>query len=137
MTPMNQETNPTKRKQARSWRHKFADAFRGTMQGVRGQNSFHVHFLVATLVIVAGFVLRVTLVEWCLITICIALVLAAEMFNSALESMGKAVDPQYNPHLEKALNISSAAVLLASIGASIVGTTIFVFRLGHLLRWWL
>ena len=136
MMSMNREENSTQRKPARSWSQKFAGAFRGMMQGVRGQNSFHVHFVVGSLVIIAGFVFRATRIEWCLLTICITVVLAAELFNSALESMGKAIDTQHNPHLEKALNISSAAVLTTSFGASIVGTMIFLFRLGHLLRWW-
>ena len=120
----------------RSWPLKFRDAFRGVKEGVHGQSSFFVHFLVAAAVIAAGIVLGVSLAEWCLLVLCIAGVLVAEMFNSALESMAKAVTGESDPHLGNSLDIGSAAVLVASLGASIVGTVVFGHRLGILLGWW-
>jgi diacylglycerol kinase len=120
----------------RCWVQKFRDAFRGLKAGVRGQSSFFVHFFIAALVVAAGAVLRVSLVEWCLLLLCIAGVLTAEMFNSALESMAKAITGESDPHLGNSLDIGSAAVLLASVGATVVGTLIFANRLGMLLGWW-
>jgi diacylglycerol kinase len=120
----------------RPWRHKFGDAFRGVKAGVRGQSSFCVHFFVAAVVVAAGGVLRVNLYEWCLLLLCIAGVITAEMFNSAFESMAKAITGQSDPHLGNSLDIGSAAVLVASVGASIVGAIIFGNRLGILLGWW-
>ena len=122
--------------QSRHWRRKFRDAFRGLKGGVRGQSSFFVHFFFAVLVVVAGAVLGIKLSEWCLLIICIAGVLTAEMFNSALESMAKAITGETDPHLGNSLDIGSAAVLIASIGASIVGLIIFANRLAILLGWW-
>ena len=113
----------------RSWGRKFRDAFRGVKVGMHNQSSFFVHFFVAVAVIVAAVVLGVSFVDWCLLLLCIAGVLTAEMFNSALESMAKAIGSEYNPHLRNALDIGSAAVLLASIGAVIVGTIVFLHRL--------
>jgi diacylglycerol kinase len=120
----------------RSWACKFRDAFRGVKEGVHGQSSFLAHFFVAAAVIAAGIVLGVSLVEWCLLVLCIAGVLTAEMLNSALESMAKAVTGEVDPHLGNSLDIGSAAVLTASIGASIVGAIIFGHRAGMLLGWW-
>lgn len=120
----------------RSWPRKFGDAFRGWAVSVRGQSSFVVHFLAAISVVAAAIALRATLIEWCVLTLCIAIVLAAETFNTALESMAKAVDDQSNDHLRNALDISSAAVLVAAIGAAISGSTILLARLGSLINWW-
>jgi diacylglycerol kinase len=120
----------------RYWSRKFRDAFRGMKEGVRGQSSFFVHFFITAMVIAAGLVLGVNRTEWCLLTMCIIGVLTAEMFNSALESMAKAITGESDPHLGNSLDIGSAAVLLASIGASIVGSAIFGHRLGSLLGWW-
>jgi diacylglycerol kinase len=120
----------------RCWVRKFRDAFRGVSAGVRGQSSFFVHFFIAALVVAAGAVLRVILIEWCLLLLCIAGVLTAEMFNSALESMAKAITGESDPHLGNSLDIGSAAVLLASLGATVVGTIIFANRVGILLGWW-
>jgi len=120
----------------RSWARKFRDAFRGVRAGVRGQSSFFVHFFLTAAVIVAAVVLRVDLIEWCILLACIAMVLTAEMFNSALESMAKAITGESDPHLGNSLDIGSGAVLVASIGAAIVGSIIFVNRLGMMLQWW-
>jgi diacylglycerol kinase len=117
----------------RSWFRKFRDAFRGLGEGVRGQNSFFVHLFVGLAVIVAGMVLSIGLLEWCLVTLCIAGVIAAEMFNSALESMAKAITSEHDPHVGSALDIGSAAVLVAATGAAAVGILIFAHRAGVLL----
>ena len=120
----------------RSWADKFRDAFRGLKAGVRGQATFFVHFFAAAAVIAAAAVLRVDLYEWCLLLLCITVVLVAEMFNSALESMAKAITRQSHPHLGNSLDIAAAAVLAASIGAAVVGAIIFGNRVGILLGWW-
>jgi diacylglycerol kinase len=71
-----------------------------------------------------------------LLVLCIAGVLVAEMFNSALELMAKAITSEENPYLGNSLDIGSAAVLVASIGAAVVGAIVFGHRLGVLLGWW-
>ena len=121
MDPERNSMNPQ-----RKWADKFADAFRGLASGVSGQSSFAVHFVIAACVILAGFILRSSLQEWCLLILCMTLVLSAEMFNSALESLAKAIDTDHNPHLAKALDIGSAAVLITAIGSSLVGALVFV-----------
>jgi len=124
----------------RYWVRKFGNAFRGTWQEVRQDRSFRVHFGFAAAVIVCAALLQITgnfsLVEWCLLLLCITVVLAAEVFNSALESMAKAITDEQDPRVGSALDLGSAAVLIASIGAAVVGTIIFLFRLGVLLGWW-
>lgn len=113
----------------RSFVKKFTDAFHGLALGVRGQISFVVHLVWALAVVAAGGWLGVDDTEWRLLVLSIALVLTAEMFNSALERMAKAIDLRENQHLADALNIASAAVLLAALGAAVVGGLIFVPRL--------
>ena len=120
----------------RSWIEKFRDAFRGVREGVRGQSSFRVHFAAAVAVVAAATWLRVDLVEWCILLLAITIVLTAEMFNSALEMLGKAITPRHDRHLGLGLDAGSGAVLTASIGAAVVGTIVLLNRLGLLLDWW-
>ncbi len=120
----------------RTWPRKFHDAFRGLRLGVWGQSSFWAHFAAAAAVVAAAAVIRVGMVEWCLLLLCIAAVLAAEMFNSALESLARAITDEHDPHVRDALDIGSAAVLVASIGAGLVGAVVFTYRVGLLARWW-
>ena len=120
----------------RSWPQKFRDAFRGVREGVQSQSSFTVHFAMAVAVVVAAAVMRMGRIEWCLLLICTTIVLTAEMFNSSLESMARAITGESNPHLGDALDIGSAAVLVAAVGAICVGLVVFVHRAGELLHWW-
>jgi len=120
----------------RSWAAKFRCAFRGAELGIRGQSSFFVHVFVAAAVLLAAMVLQVSRVEWCLLLICIGGVLTAEMFNSALEAMARAITREFNPDLGAALDMGSAAVLFASMGAAVVGAIIFLERLLNLVGWW-
>ena len=118
-----------------SWISKFRCAFRGAKLGVRGESSFFVHFFAAAAVAAAALALGATLVEWCILLGCIAAVLTAEMFNSALERLAKAVDERPNPHIRDALDIGSGAVLVASIGAAVIGAVIFLNRLPQVMNW--
>ncbi|MCH8042361.1 MAG: diacylglycerol kinase [Planctomycetes bacterium] len=120
----------------RGWINKFADAFSGLALGVRGQSSFHVHFVMTAAVMAVAAYVRVTTIEWCLLVLCITLVLTAEMFNSALEYLARAIDREHNPDLGAALDIGSAAVLVASLGAVAIGVMILGLRLGAMLGWW-
>ena len=119
-----------------SWAEKFRCAFRGVRLGVRGQRSFLVHsvFAIAVIACAAGF--RVTLVEWSIVLLCITVMMTAEMFNSALETLAKAITDEEHDYLGIALDIGSAAVLIASVGAAIVGSIVFINRLGMALGWW-
>ena len=81
----------------RSWLRKFRDAFRGMKEGVRDQSSFAAHFCCAAAVLVAAAALRMGRVEWYVLLLCITVVLTAEMFNSALESMARAITGQPEP----------------------------------------
>jgi diacylglycerol kinase len=119
----------------RSWAKKFRDAFRGARQGVRGQGSFFVHVFFVAAVVLSAMALRVERIEWCALVLCITIVLAAEMFNSALEAMARTIDAARNADLRDALDIGSAAVLLCAVGAAAVGLIVFLHRLGFLLEW--
>jgi len=116
----------------RSWPAKFKFAFAGLLAGIRGQSSFVVHLLMTGTVIVAAALLKVNLIEWGLLVLCIAIVLAAECFNSALEQMAQSITDQHNEQIGKALDIASGAVLVAAIGAAIVGAIVLGSRLWFL-----
>ena len=76
--------------------------------------------------VVAGLALGVQAWQWCVLLLCISLVLVTEMFNTALEAMAKAIDPSVNPHIRDALDMGSAAVLLAAAGSVATGAIVFL-----------
>jgi diacylglycerol kinase len=117
----------------RPWRRKFSDAFRGLKRGVRGQSSFFVHFFFTALVIAAAVALGCSILEWCLLLGCIGMVLVAELFNSAIETLFRGLDEANRERVWPALDIAAGAVLLASIVAVIIGSLVFLARLIPLL----
>lgn len=116
----------------RNWVGKFRDAFRGVFLGIAGQSSFAVHIFFAVAVIAAGIFFGVSRLEWCVLALCIALVFVAELFNSSLELLARAVDRSYNPLIGSALDIASGAVLIGAMGSVVVGLIVFV---PYLLSW--
>src|SRR5690348_1644812 len=91
----------------RTWSRKFRYAFRGCKLSFRGESDFCVHYFAAALVIAAAAMLEANRVEWCLLLGCITMVLTAEMFNSSIERLAKAIDRNYNEHLRDALDVAA------------------------------
>lgn len=118
----------------RRWSAKFHVAFRGLKLGVRGHSSFFVHFFFTALALAGAVVLGCSLEQWCLLILCIGLVLTAELFNSAIETLFRGLDEMTKERVWPALDIAAGAVLLASMAAALVGTTVFVSRLMFFLR---
>jgi diacylglycerol kinase len=118
----------------RSWPDRFRDAFRGLFFALGTERSFRVHLPAAVLVGVAAAVLRVSAVEACVLGLCVTLVLAIELANTAIEHLARAVTSEQNPIIRNALDISSAAVLMASLGAATIGLAIFLPKLLLLVR---
>lgn len=117
---------PTANSQLARWTHKFACAARGITVGIRGQNSFYVHLPAALIVIAVGMWLNVSHAEWLALLLCITVVLAAELFNSSIEYLARAVTREEHPEIRDALDVASGAVLTTAIGASVVGVVVLV-----------
>ena len=120
------ETAPSA-KPRRSWQAKLTTAFRGWKLGIRGHSSFFVHFFFAALALAGAVVLRCSLLEWCMLLACIGMVLTAELFNSAIETIFDGLDEETKPRVRASLDIAASAVLLASLCALVIGAVI----LGH------
>lgn len=119
-----------------SWRQKFGHAFRGLRRALRTQHSFAVHLAMAALIVLLAAALRVSTADWGLLVLAVGLVLVAETFNTAVESLARAVDTRFHPRLRDALDIASAAVLLAAGTAVVIGLIVFLPRLVELFSRW-
>ena len=103
------------------WARKFSIAFRGVAVGIRGQSSFKVHIPMAIIVLAAGLILKLDAMELAVVLMCIGSVITAELFNSGLEAMAKAITSQTDDNVRDALDIASGAVLVISICSAAVG----------------
>lgn len=126
---------PTK-PQPNSWPNKFRWAARGTRRAFMSERNFQVHLAMTVAVAVAGGVLRVSYWEWCVLALCIAIVLTAEMFNTAIEHLARAITHEHSREIRDALDTSGGAVLVAAASAVVVGGLVCAHRLGVLVDWW-
>ncbi len=109
----------------RAFLQSFVHAWRGLGLAARGRN-FRVQMAVALLVLVAGVHFRVSPGQWTVLVLCIFAVLGLEAMNSALERLADRVSPARDPLIGQAKDLAAAAVLLASLGAALVGLMIFL-----------
>ena len=102
----------------------FAHAWRGLRLFVAQPNA-RIHVLAAVLVLVLACWLLVSDLEWVALVLAIALVMGAEALNTALEYAVDLASPEWHPLARDAKDVAAAAVLMASIGAAVVGVVVF------------
>ena len=81
--------------------------------------------------VVAGAVLRLPPAAWAVVFLAIALVVAAELLNAAVESVVDLVSPEDHPLAKRAKDIAAAAVLVAAAGAVAVGLCVALWAAGR------
>jgi diacylglycerol kinase (ATP) len=79
------------------------------------------HFITALVVLLAALFLRVSPIEFALLALSILFVLFAELINTAVEAVVDLVSPGYHPLARVAKDTAAGAVLMAAIGAAIMG----------------
>jgi diacylglycerol kinase (ATP) len=111
-----------------------ANSFRYAIAGLRyllwTQRNAKIHTAIGLVAVALGFVLGINRYEWLTLTLTIAIVLAAEGFNTAIEAAVDLISPTYHPLAKIAKDVGAGTVLLTAIAAVIVGMLLF---LPHLL----
>lgn len=104
----------------------FVYALQGLAHLVRTQANARLHLLAAVLVCAAGAYFGLSRAEWLWITVAVTLVWCAEAFNTALEQLADVLHPQQHPGIGRAKDVAAAAVLIAAVGAAVIGLLVFV-----------
>ena len=111
----------------------FKFAFRGLRSLLKFEHNSRIHLFAAVIVIILGFIFKISLVEWCLLIIVIGLVFLSELINSSLEAFSDAVKPEWNEQIMRAKDYGAAAVLVIAIISVLIGGIIFIPRFLHLI----
>ena len=90
------------------------------------ERNFTIQFFWGIAVLVLGFLFQISNSEWFVIIISIIVVLAMEIFNSALETLADTITEEENSKIKRAKDLAAGAVLLTAIGAAVIGTMIFL-----------
>ena len=126
--PLPGKTPFTWRARARS----FVFAFQGVRSLLGREHNAWLHLGAAVAAGGMGWWLGISRVDWCLVIFAVGAVLAAEAFNTAIESLADAVAPERHPLVGRAKDLAAAGVLLTSAGAAGVGLLVYV---PPLFRW--
>ena len=103
----------------------FGHAFRGVGSALRSELHLQFHAVASVAVLGLGLYFRLTATEWALVALAVASVWAAELFNTAIETLTNLVSPEYHPLAGKTKDVAAAGVLLAALGALAVGACVF------------
>ncbi len=100
----------------------FRSALEGIADALATQRHLRIHVVVAALVVLFGLLLRLPRADLLLLLIAIALVLIAELFNTAVELAVDLASPTFDPMARRAKNIAAGAVFLAALVSAVLGT---------------
>ena len=107
------------------FRKSFLFAIQGFRTAVVTERNIKVMLAVGALAVVAGIVLQIDLLSWAIILLCCAVVIMAELFNTAIETVVDLVSPEFHPLAGRAKDIAAAAVWFLSFVVAIVGVLVY------------
>jgi len=104
----------------------FANAAKGLWQVVREEQSFRIQVAFTAIIVVLMLVFPLSALERLILVMVIISVLVLEIINSIFERIVDVYKPRLNPYVRDIKDMMAAAVLIASIGATVIGLMIFV-----------
>jgi diacylglycerol kinase len=111
----------------------FGFALEGVSYLIRTQRSARIEIAIGAVALVLAAWLRITAVEWAIIVLAMAFVLALEALNTAIELAVTLASPERHPLAKAAKDVSAAMVLIAAIASVIIGLVILGPRIAVLI----
>lgn len=104
---------------------RFIDSVNCAIEGIiytaRTQKHMRRHFIAALVLLLTVLLLRVPPLEFTLLVISVCFVLCAELLNTAIEVIVDMVSPEFHPLAKTAKDVAAGGVLVAAIGAAVMG----------------
>jgi len=100
-----------------SFMRRLGFALAGVMHAVRTERSLQVQSVVLLCVLSMLVYLQPAPLWWALVILAASAVLAAELFNTAVERLADHLHPELHPEIRAVKDCAAGAVLIASVGA--------------------
>ena len=114
------------KKKIKSLVNSFGYAFQGIWSSFKSERNMKIHVFIMILVVLLGIFLHISVTEWMICIILFALVIGAELFNTAIEAVVDMISLEKSSQAKLAKDVSAGAVLVFAIASIIVGLIIFV-----------
>jgi len=109
----------------------FKYARQGLIYAFSTQLNFKFHIVAGLAVVGLGIYLNLNLYDWLYLSIAMALVIVAELFNTAIEVLVDLISPGFNQKAGIVKDLASAGVLLTALLSLIIGLCVFVPKIFH------
>ena len=110
----------------------FTYASNGLKVLFQEEHNSRIHLFATVCVIVAGVLLKLSILEWVAVAFAVGLVFSGEIFNSAIEDLADVVCPERDERIKKVKDLAAAAVLVNALTAAVIGLLVFVPKIIHL-----
>ncbi|MBU2946251.1 diacylglycerol kinase [Zobellia uliginosa] len=101
-------------------------AMRGALLLIRTEASIKIQVFLAIVVTIAGFYYEISATEWILQIFAVSLVMGIEGANTAIEKICDFIHPEFDARIGFIKDVAAGAVMLVSIGATIIGCIIYL-----------
>ena len=110
-----------------SFRNTFRNARKGMRLSLKSERNIRVHICAAVLSIIFAFCLNFSIEKFCILFIAIAMVISAEMINSAIEfTLDSVYHNKYSRMVGMAKDIAAGAVMVVTIVALMIGALLYI-----------
>jgi undecaprenol kinase len=113
----------------RSFSIRLGYAINGLVQALKSEHSLRTQLAVFAAVLAALIVLHPAPFWWALVLFASCAVMAAELFNTAIERLADHLHPEQHPEIRIVKDCAAAAVLLVVVGALTVAAAYLIERL--------
>ena len=115
-------------------RKSFGYAFKGIDDVIKHEPNVKIHVMVAILVVIMAFILKVSIIEWIILVLLIGAVLAAETINTTIENLVDMYTKEYDEKAKIVKDTAAGTVLILAITSAIIGLIIFIPKIIYLLE---
>ena len=98
----------------------------GLVNAYQNEQSLWLHAMCTIIIIILGFALKISFIQWAIIVIALVIVLAVELLNTAIEATVDLVTKEIHPLAKVAKDCGSAAAFVSSIMVFIICCFIFI-----------
>jgi diacylglycerol kinase len=105
----------------RSFLERLGFALVGLREAWQRERSFRTQVPMGVLAVIIVLVMGASPPWLAIVSLTVALVLAAELLNSSLEALVDHLHPETHPEIRVVKDMAAASVLLVSIGALVIG----------------
>lgn len=106
-------------------------AAKGVHYTLATQVNIWVQLFATVIVLLTAYYLDFSLEHYLILVLTIGFVIAAELFNTAIEILVDLISPEHHPQAGLIKDVAAGAVLVASFTAAIIGTVLFVTAIAY------